>query len=112
LRRAPSFLSSVIRRRPPPTPFPYTPLFRSRHHGRTSRAASLARIARDVLRSRELFQGGGKSCLDPSRFSPDSGRIFRSKPCARRDRKSTRLNSSHVKISYAVFRLKKKIHPC
>src|SRR5690606_40717395 len=29
--------------------------------------------------------------------------------CARRDRKSTRLNSSHVKISYAVFCLKKKI---
>src|SRR5215475_13613939 len=29
-------------------------------------------------------------------------------PCPRRDRKSTRLNSSHVKISYAVFCLKKK----
>src|SRR5690606_39528867 len=30
-------------------------------------------------------------------------------PCAHTDRKSTRLNSSHVKISYAVFCLKKKI---
>src|SRR6266511_5147972 len=39
----------------------------------------------------------------------------RTRPCAtrrrrRRDRKSTRLNSSHVKISYAVFCLKKKTH--
>src|SRR5436309_9378194 len=33
-----------------------------------------------------------------------------SRPAGRRDRKSTRLNSSHVKISYAVFCLKKKKH--
>src|SRR2546430_4422705 len=32
--------------------------------------------------------------------------------CAPEDRKSTRLNSSHSQISYAVFCLKKKIHPC
>src|SRR5690606_39792638 len=39
--------------------------------------------------------------------APDLGR-HRALPHARRDRKSTRLNSSHVKISYAVFCLKKK----
>src|SRR5690606_41020274 len=40
-----------------------------------------------------------------SGWRADSRRVFRN-PC--RDRKSTRLNSSHVKISYAVFCLKKK----
>src|SRR5690606_42073121 len=40
------------------------------------------------------------------RFSGAGDRL--SAPCRRTDRKSTRLNSSHVKISYAVFCLKKK----
>src|SRR6266496_4890054 len=53
-----------------------------------------------------------------SRASPDSARRSSPGPCRRRhrpplrrrrrDRKSTRLNSSHVEISYAVFCLKKK----
>src|SRR5690606_40060147 len=42
------------------------------------------------------------------RPSPASARRSASQPAARRDRKSTRLNSSHVKNSYAVFCLKKK----
>src|SRR5437870_10510483 len=68
--------------RPPPrsTLFPYTTLFRSRR----SRAPSSSAHAYDVPRRR--------SC--PTRRSTD--------------RKSTRLNSSHVAISYAVFCLKKK----
>src|SRR5438445_9215488 len=70
--------------RPPPrsTLFPYTTLFRSERHGRISSA---------VILSREDGEG-----------SPDAKlhRIL--------DRKSTRLNSSHANISYAVFCLKKK----
>src|SRR6266702_2709216 len=69
----------MIRRPPRSTLFPYTTLFRSRR----GRAPSLA------------------SCSQPS--APDS-----LPPAAERDRKSTRLNSSHVATSYAVFRLKKK----
>src|SRR3989442_4376213 len=44
---------------------------------------------------------GAQAALE-ARPQPDHG------GCARRDRKSTRLNSSHVRISYAVFCLKKK----
>src|SRR2546426_5051223 len=39
---------------------------------------------------------------------PDPGRVRRGVPCGDQDRKSTRLNSSHLVISYAVFCLKKK----
>src|SRR5690349_21872950 len=68
----------MIRRPPRSTLFPYTTLFRSRPG--TSRATRA---------------GGGAPARVPRR--PPG-----------RDRKSTRLNSSHVEISYAVFCLKKK----
>src|SRR5215475_1775839 len=74
----------MIRRPPRSTLFPYTTLFRS--------PASSA-DARRSARRRTPAPGG----LLP-------GADHRSPP----DRKSTRLNSSHVKISYAVFCLKKK----
>src|SRR5438034_2047721 len=82
--------------RPPPrsTLFPYTTLFRSRRHFDT-RVRRLVResLGRDRKRLRHL---GGAGLRDrPGR------RI-------RQDRKSTRLNSSHTVISYAVFCLKKK----
>src|SRR5690606_40141591 len=48
--------------------------------------------------------GAGRVIANASTASPDHGRV---RP-VQRDRKSTRLNSSHVKISYAVFCLKKK----
>src|SRR2546430_11799528 len=49
------------------------------------------------------------SCLPPSRRPSAAARACFSGPCATaRDRKSTRLNSSHSQISYAVFCLKKK----
>src|SRR5256885_9817791 len=47
-----------------------------------------------------VSQGGRAGARDPDRMSP--------RPKAERDRKSTRLNSSHLVISYAVFCLKKK----
>src|SRR6266576_4506707 len=74
------FFFLMIRRPPRSTLFPYTTLFRSRRE--------------DLSRPRA------------ARLH-DSGRRGHVR---RRDRKSTRLNSSHVEISYAVFCLKKKKH--
>src|SRR5437870_11175138 len=81
----------MIRRPPRSTLFPYTTLFRSRSHS--------ARCY--ILRLVEMF-------------SQDDAGVKKDKPAiairqlVHRDRKSTRLNSSHVAISYAVFCLKKK----
>src|SRR5690554_7576005 len=77
----------MICRPPGSTLFPYTTLFRSRVH--------------EV--GLNLFEKGIKIASIPSR--QESEEI---KEIAKRDRKSTRLNSSHVRISYAVFCLKKK----
>src|SRR5690606_41931812 len=88
---------SIMRRPPSPTPFPYTTLFRS--HG-----------------SAEPAPGGGILLPHPWRrgHRRDRGQDqehrlpLRNAERCHQDRKSTRLNSSHVKISYAVFCLKKK----
>src|SRR2546422_2150472 len=86
------FFFLMIRRPPRSTLFPYTTLFRSQtFHVR--RAGGLARAARSA--------GGSRGPL-PRR----AGRRGRAGAAA--DRKSTRLNSSHGYISYAVFCLKKK----
>src|SRR3712207_9039835 len=67
---------------------------------------------------RSVAKGQGTSCSSPWRYAPRAkpdvdGRCYASLPfipafSARSDRKSTRLNSSHANISYAVFCLKKK----
>src|SRR2546427_8669406 len=84
----------MIRRPPRSTLFPYTTLFRSRADG------AARRIEDHVEPSR----------LGLERRAVGPGRVRR--PLALRehqvDRKSTRLNSSHSQISYAVFCLKKK----
>src|SRR5215475_14680894 len=74
------FFFLMIRRPPRSTLFPYTTLFRSQRAGGPCQ---------------RLRRGRG-------------GRREAGRDLGRRDRKSTRLNSSHVKISYAVFCLKKK----
>src|SRR6266487_5058729 len=76
------FFFLMIRRPPRSTLFPYTTLFRSPRRGRRVR-----RVPRD-----DHCRRSGGPPRGPSR----------------RDRKSTRLNSSHPSISYAVFCLKKK----
>src|SRR5204862_6733920 len=87
-----SFFFFLMTRRPPrPTLFPYTTLFRS-VVARWGPAAPSTDVAH-----RRSFSRRARS---PSRSRPARAR--------RRDRKSTRLNSSHVEISYAVFCLKKK----
>src|SRR2546430_260601 len=91
----------MIRRPPRSTLFPYTTLFRSFSEGISSRPVAW-RLASS--RRRSAICGSTES----------SGRFIRSLAsvviCAvlRGDRKSTRLNSSHSQISYAVFCLKKK----
>src|SRR3712207_9354048 len=86
----------MIRRPPRSTLFPYTTLFRSqaRHALRRGRCQRLHRAAADVL-------GGVGRLVAEEIHAP--GQQFLD-----RDRKSTRLNSSHANISYAVFCLKKK----
>src|SRR5438309_7093750 len=79
----------MLRRPPRSTLFPYTTLFRSRR-GRAAHHPTRA-VHRRVQRARLQV--------------PHLGRVRRD---ALEDRKSTRLNSSHSSISYAVFCLKKK----
>src|SRR5436309_10633497 len=87
----------MIRRPPRSTLFPYTTLFRSMR----TRCALIQR-SRKFLDPSLRFQR--LSRLRPHLAVAAAGGV----PGAARDRKSTRLNSSHVKISYAVFCLKKK----
>src|SRR5688572_31791527 len=84
----------MIRRPPRSTLFPYTTLFRSRV-GRRGDGG--------------LSKGGRTGLVKaPARYPGRTTALGR--PCVLKgDRKSTRLNSSHSQISYAVFCLKKKI---
>src|SRR3712207_7203920 len=87
------FFFLMIRRPPRSTLFPYTTLFRSPgpHAPHAEGDAARAEL-RSLLHGRQ----------DPEVDLPRPGRVLA------RDRKSTRLNSSHANISYAVFCLKKK----
>src|SRR5258708_17058564 len=87
----------MIRRPPRSTLFPYTTLFRSTFSFHVERGTGRRQIDHALQSSCDLCS---------SRADRDSGG-WRSSP-SRRDRKSTRLNSSHQIISYAVFCLKKK----
>src|SRR3712207_8333551 len=99
----------MIRRPPRSTLFPYTTLFRSERDVRTRRVG-LRRGVRVVDRERHL--------VGVVHRPPDLQLLLRVEPVERgralrvlhleQDRKSTRLNSSHANISYAVFCLKKK----
>src|SRR5699024_12768752 len=86
------FISTSLPLPPRPPLFPYTTLFRSREISRSS----ITRISRRInCKSRT----SSSRCTVIGRMGSAS---------TGRDRKSTRLNSSHVSISYAVFCLKKK----
>src|SRR3712207_8341587 len=88
----------MIRRPPRSTLFPYTTLFRS--------------AADDQQGPQEEVAAGGVIPRPPWRIHGDGPPRHSRRMCsltlAIRDRKSTRLNSSHANISYAVFCLKKK----
>src|SRR5256885_12647010 len=79
----------MIRRPPRSTLFPYTTLFRSRRHEPVERLE--INFPLPVVDQRPRFHRGAERRGEA-------------------DRKSTRLNSSHLVISYAVFCLKKKRH--
>src|SRR5690606_39922405 len=90
----------AVPRPPSSTLFPYTTLFRSPRAALRGRGGPAGRGALPPLRHRQ--PGGPPRTAAPARVRPRPPRP------PLRDRKSTRLNSSHVKISYAVFCLKKK----
>src|SRR5258708_27450207 len=91
----------MIRRPPRSTLFPYTTLFRSLVPAACVRAyRTLSHLAR---RERRSPRGGGPDARDHS-----GGGLLERVRGRTQDRKSTRLNSSHQIISYAVFCLKKK----
>src|SRR5256885_9830049 len=94
----------MIRRPPRSTLFPYTTLFRSRSAASTpplrGRYPNYRRIRAGAS---ELTRRGSLSPADTLRRAPSGSPDVHAE-----DRKSTRLNSSHLVISYAVFCLKKK----
>src|SRR5207249_7857102 len=104
-----NFFLALLRRPPRPTLFPYTTLFRSAPTGRRIKygelAADAARmpVPESVVLKRavdfKLIGTPAKRLDTPSKVNGSA--VYG-------DRKSTRLNSSHVSISYAVFCLKKK----
>src|SRR5256885_12835537 len=92
----------MIRRPPRSTLFPYTTLFRSQRMRRPGELILVARamIRLEILDQRPQISGDG----------PELRRaLIEDLKADHRDRKSKRLNSSHLVISYAVFCLKKKI---
>src|SRR2546426_8983561 len=88
----------MIRRPPRSTLFPYTTLFRSNAESKVT-AEHLKRAAYLYIRQSSLHQ-----VLENTESTERQYALRRRKA----DRKSTRLNSSHLVISYAVFCLKKK----
>src|SRR5690349_22128140 len=89
----------MIRRPPRSTLFPYTTLFRSHEHDQPADRAGDRGGGR-----RAGHRGAGRPGVRRRGGCGRGGAVHH----GRRDRKSTRLNSSHVEISYAVFCLKKK----
>src|SRR3712207_7578385 len=96
-----SFFFLMIRRPPRSTLFPYTTLFRSRPPLR--RGDSLHSV--HPVRMTEKPPNSQSGILSKDGVERGCGRGV---PSGSPDRKSTRLNSSHANISYAVFCLKKK----
>src|SRR5689334_24183253 len=98
----------MIRRPPRSTLFPYTTLFRSL----TTTSYPLWTLDQDAVTRlcREAERPGEPGIVAPT-GKPGSVLMFHGNLVhASADRKSTRLNSSHSSISYAVFCLKKKKH--
>src|SRR5690606_41292351 len=106
------FFSFFVQRLRPPTStlFPYTTLFRSQSNvlfehsfrdGISNLVIGKIKIRREIERRRPKYRLKRRKYF--GRYDGGDGIS-----CIVKDRKSTRLNSSHVKISYAVFCLKKK----
>src|SRR2546430_13330164 len=102
----------MIRQPPISSLFPYTTLFRSRRHGLADRFPPRRNVARPAQIHWYVPVAG--QCPRLKQASRNAGLEQFAIPLVvgsareRGDRKSTRLNSSHSQISYAVFCLKKK----
>src|SRR2546430_9465046 len=94
------FFFLMIRRPPRSTLFPYTTLFRSWRFAMQLISVGNVILNLDRISALDIDQANGSIVLRVLADSPD--------PVDQGDRKSTRLNSSHSQISYAVFCLKKK----
>src|SRR5256885_12067654 len=90
------FFFLMIRRPPRSTLFPYTTLFRSSH-------GTLLVLSFEWQRTQKYDMAMWRVATPMVK-----GNMIAFSEMARKDRKSTRLNSSHLVISYAVFCLKKK----
>src|SRR3712207_8747092 len=97
----------MIRRPPRSTLFPYTTLFRSRRRARDEHRHRIEAVRGAVLRTPVALRPGRRPAAHLGVGAALRGPRHRLRH-ARPDRKSTRLNSSHANISYAVFCLKKK----
>src|SRR5437868_12251789 len=91
-----TIFASLLPRSPGSTLFPYTTLFRSKTDIRNNGDRPVDVQVDAIVQAEDGSQE--TSVCQPARLEPQ-------------DRKSTRLNSSHVSISYAVFCLKKKTCP-
>src|SRR3712207_8168772 len=98
----------MILRPPRSTLFPYTTLFRSARVRREASPASSGFLATLGCASAGLFLA--QPVADGDRGVLAAALVFVLAVLGAEDRKSTRLNSSHANISYAVFCLKKKKH--
>src|SRR3712207_8206116 len=97
----------MIRRPPRSTLFPYTTLFRSH----TQAAPEQEPVGPGPPRRGKARNGAVRGRVPEAPHHAPRGNV--APPLHARDRKSTRLNSSHANISYAVFCLKKKpTNPC
>src|SRR5256885_7889336 len=94
----------MIRRPPRSTLFPYTTLFRSKPFPEIAQRRTYIQLSQLGFHGKpRLSVDGDQKIYFPAGFVPQEVKL--------RDRKSTRLNSSHLVISYAVFCLKKKNKP-
>src|SRR3712207_7042245 len=93
------FFFLMIRRPPRSTLFPYTTLFRSQEFELAAELRDRERKLRDRIESQEQELRDAQAEDEIYVTEEDVAQV---------DRKSTRLNSSHANISYAVFCLKKK----
>src|SRR5256886_13147356 len=102
----------MIRRPPRSTLFPYTTLFRSERNLQRRPQGAGVHPEPSSTRHQPLLRRGGneRGLLVSERLgaAEDVRRLSHGAKTSGKDRKSTRLNSSHSQISYAVFCLKKK----
>src|SRR3712207_8689245 len=100
----------MIRRPPRSTLFPYTTLFRS-GQGTWQMAEVVVRRPTEIAALRRGIELG-LTLVDTAEMYGEGAaeELVGEAIAGQRDRKSTRLNSSHANISYAVFCLKKKIN--